>query len=227
MNKMLKPLLFSISILFLIVSCVSQKTSLTLHNKSQHVIDSVFFPYNNKTIILNIKPGDIQKFLVDISDVKSYQDGTIGLYIYRSDKKILGSYFSYDEIGLNSEPKGSNLYIFDNGVQGIDKNLVEPEELELYFSKQSEVHPDSVTTMFLSAPQKCYKNFRDSTIYIKLPYKEFKENPKLNIYLNKKKFTITIQHDWDIWGSNSNQEIYYLFKDGITKRDETLNQPQR
>jgi len=225
MIKYIKKFPILATVLFHFMSCVSQTTVLTVENKSDYIIDSFFLPDINKSIVDKIKPGETKEVKINNSEIPSYMDGSLGVWLYRSDNRVLGSTFSYDEFSINERPPGSYMFVYNNGIQGIEKEPSEPKEFELYLSKSSEIRPDSVTTNFLSPPQRCYKDFKDSAIYIKLPFKDFKENPTLNIHYKNKKYSLFVSHDWEIW--NTNIEIYCLKKNGSAERDISVHVPKR
>lgn len=204
-------------------SCGQLTTTVTIHNKSKDTIDSVYFPHNKKSHFLDIKNGEQKKFTIDISTLKAGQDGILEMYLYKN-KKVFFASFNYDESGVDDEPTGSHVYLFDNGYQNIDKEPVTPAEFYLYLINKSDVLIDSIK--FAGSIQHfIYTAGTKKEITIKLPYITFSKNSRLNIFQNGMNYTILIDHDWDNW--NNNQEIYYLNKNGMAEKSKDNFLPHR
>lgn len=194
-----------------IFSCAQKNTIVTICNRYTNIIDSIYFPHNSKSYSFFLKNGEEKKIEVDVSNLSPGQDGVLAAYIFRNSKKVIAS-FNYDEMGLEKEPPGSHIYLFENGYQNIDRNLVEPNEFYIYIDNKSEKQIDSITVW-----AKKISPFIDQKggISIKVPYAKFKEKPELIIYQAGIKCLIKINHDWDNW--NYNQTLYTFEKNHYKK----------
>ena len=204
-----------IVISFTLYAC-GNNTTVSFINKSDQILDSAYFPHNKKSYALLLKKGEEKKIEIDISAIEPGQDGTLNVWIYRN-KKILPASFSYDEFGMEHEPPGSRIYVFDKGYQNIDRALEKPTEFDLYLSNKSDYPIDSVKFGEKQIKASLYR-YDNGGVTIKLLYNEVEKKPVITLFQNKNKYLITFEHDWDNW--NYNQGSFYLYNKGIIQKTE-------
>lgn len=200
---------------FLLYAC-GNNTTVTFINKSDQILDSVFFPHSKKSYPLFLKKGEQKKIEIDISTIQPGQDGILGVWIYRN-KKILPASFGYDEFGMENEPPGSSIYVFEKGYQNIDRPLKKPTEFDLYLSNKSGLPVDSVKFGEKQLKAALYP-YNNGDVTIKLIYDEVEKKPEITLFQNNRKYVIAFEHDWDNW--NYNQGMYYLLKEGAVRKTE-------
>ncbi len=206
---------FAAAVIVFLTSCKAQKSSITLFNKSHFNVDSVYFPHLVKGYPLLIKPGEKRTIAADISMLKKVGEEGLNVFIYL-EGKMFSTIFCQDFGQALGGIKNDDIYVFDHGISGTDKGLDEPNEIRVYLINRSNENIDSVVSKI---QLKSGKQLTDSLTEVILRYKQFKINPRLEIHQNKKAYSIYIEHDWDNW--NINQEIYYLYQNGIIKKHET------
>lgn len=206
---MKKKLLLQLLLSFLI-SCSGQdkeeKYYLHIVNKSSQTIDSICI-HGNKKISEEVNAGQAKTIDIDLSNDDISGEGGFPLFIYQSDIRYTARW-GFHDWGQMAR-KYDSIFLFDNGVNYTNKNLVKPKEFTLFLTDKmspaiDSIHTEALKTMILK---------QGGGFELRLDFDKFENNPVLTIYQKDKVHNTRIEHNWKDW--NNIQEFLFIYNNGI------------
>ncbi len=198
--------------LFLLASCNSQNATITIYNKANTNTDSLYFRHLNKTFEFVVKPGEKKSITVDISGAKNIGEGGLMAGLF-SGGKMFPILFCRRQLSPFDEDDNVT-YFFPNATREFETAPVKPTEFDFFLKNLSGEKIDSIKC---DAQYKENNRFTDSLTKMYLKFEEFSKKPEIHVYQNGKRYTVIVNHPWDIW--NYRSCTYNFFKGGIAIKD--------
>jgi len=199
-----------------VFSCSGQQPpdTITLHitNRSDNLIDSVVIGYKQIKMIA-IKPGEKQTLKIDVSQFPSQHEGVIPVYVYKNERKFAAQ-FGFHDWGVFPK-KEESLYVFDKGINNKDELVTKPLHLILYVIPKTSTAIDSIEISSLILKK---KTKQPTFTELLLDFSLFEKEPEIKVHQKGKVYTLKIDHDWNNW--NYNQELIYIYDNGIISKKE-------
>lgn len=217
MNKSMK--LSVVVILTAFSSCFSQNnTSIIFMNNSSHEVDSVVLQHAKKEITGKIKPGENYTFKLENIVLDNGREGGFGFSVYTNKKIFSGGWGFHDFGGFARHSE--TFYIYDNGINYINKPIVKPSEFKLYFYNYSSETIDSIYSLNNSIIKTNEYSPRNREIVYN--YNKLENNPWLLIRLSGKEYRkkIIFPTDW-----NNNQSFFSFLNDSLVYGTKSWTEP--
>jgi hypothetical protein len=211
---MMKEYLLLQFFIYFLISCTGQekkgKYSLHIINKSSMPIDSILIHKGIK-ISQEVGIGQTKSVEIDLSNEDIAGEGAFPSFIYQNGKKYYAQWGFHDWSKLAKTY--DSIYLFDNGVNYKNENLVKPKELTLFLIDKMSSGIDSIYTEALIT-----KYVKPTYIELSLDFGKIEKNPVLKIYQGGKFFIVGVDHDWNDW--NNTQEFIYVYDEGVFSKKE-------
>ena len=187
---------------------------LNVTNRSGGAIDSIIIPYKKIAIKQPLAADKSIAIKMDIGDLKnSNREGVIPFFIFRNNKKFFG-HFGFHDWGVFPK-KAESVYVFDNGINFKDEPIPKPTYLTLFLIPKTSFGIDSIKV----APSILKKkNIEKNYTELVLDFELFEKEPEIKLYQKGRAYTLKVEHDWNNW--NNNQEIIYVYEEGVFSKKE-------
>lgn len=202
-------------------SCYSQNnTKLTFVNRSSSPIDSIVISAQRN---INLGQIDIGKSKSQaISDIKidTHREGVFSFTAFLNNKRFNRTWGFFDFGKLQS--KEEVFYIFDNGINYLDKPLVKPLEFKLYYYNASPKNIDTILSenhAIIKVNETTPRN-----IEIVYDYTKIQESKEFAVVMSGRKIYHNLEfHDFSNW--NNNQAFLYFENESIHEGTLELKEP--